>query len=112
MLELRASCAILVPNVADVSVVDDTELLDGMQEEWAVETVALHVALYLVKHHVGEVYTFDQGGVSGHPNHRDTAKGVEWLLAHRAAAASASAAHGPVHAACATGTRLKVYTGL
>lgn len=86
--------------------VDDPRLQDGMQQQWAPEAVAEHVAravqrLQPVRVSAGparsmvhcwhctaahqhshatplptQVYTFDAGGVSGHPNHLAAAAGV------------------------------------
>ncbi len=78
--ELEESCNILVPGLADVTCLDDPELPDGPMVRWSPDRVAQRVEEYVSQHRIETVYTFDAGGVSGHPNHADTATGVSRLL--------------------------------
>eukprot|EP00756_Hemistasia_phaeocysticola_P012238 Hpha_TRINITY_DN15180_c2_g12::TRINITY_DN15180_c2_g12_i1::g.127888::m.127888/K03434/PIGL; N-acetylglucosaminylphosphatidylinositol deacetylase len=66
---------------AELVQVDDPELRDGMKERWSHEAVVGHVKRSAED--VQAILTFDDGGVSGHPNHRDTAEGVlRYVTAH------------------------------
>lgn len=49
-----------------------------------------YVARYIAEHSIDQVFTFDDGGVSGHCNHADVARGVKWVLT-KGAAGSGSA---------------------
>jgi len=65
--ELEAAAKVL--NVHKVTVVNDTRLQDGMQNEWDTMVIREHVEKYLKAHKIGSVVTFDEMGVSQHPNH-------------------------------------------
>ena len=66
----------------DVMVVDDPQLRDGMRQRWPPAAVARHVAHAVHRFSPHQVYTFDVGGVSGHPNHVATCAGVlQWWAA-------------------------------
>eukprot|EP00729_Bicosta_minor_P012013 gene12013-827_t len=87
--ELRASCKVLVPTVANVMVVDDPAIADGPNSAW-LKFIGGYVARYIAEHSIDQVFTFDDGGVSGHCNHADVARGVKWVLT-KGAAGSGSA---------------------
>ena len=76
--ELEASANYLGFN--EVDIIDVPELADGMKSYWDPKIVAKHVSEYL-KGKQGEneitfIVTFDEHGVSSHPNHIATHKGV------------------------------------
>lgn len=57
-------------------------LQDGFRNRWPPELVAAHVSRAVDR--IGlpcEILTFDEGGVSGHPNHVDTCRGVRRYMA-------------------------------
>ncbi|KAA0168768.1 hypothetical protein FNF27_07118 [Cafeteria roenbergensis] len=68
-----------------VRVLDDEALQDGPASPWAAKDVGAAVQAWVAeleaggKHRVEALVTFDDGGVSGHPNHIDTARGVRAL---------------------------------
>ena len=67
--------------VTSVELVDDSALRDGFDEKWPVEAVAARVDAAASKVGAETVVTFDAGGVSGHPNHTATYRGVlYWML--------------------------------
>jgi N-acetylglucosaminylphosphatidylinositol deacetylase len=76
--ELRGSCKIL--GVDDFICLNDERLLDGMENKWDLETVRECVLELLKKRVFDLVVTFDNYGVSGHPNHIATCKGVELAI--------------------------------
>ncbi|PSC68734.1 N-acetylglucosaminyl-phosphatidylinositol de-N-acetylase [Micractinium conductrix] len=77
--ELLHACMWLGIDRDDVMLVDDPRLQDGMHQRWAAAAVAEQVAEAVRRFQPGRVYTFDAGGVSGHPNHAATAAGVlQW----------------------------------
>ena len=67
--------------VASVNLVDDAALRDGFEEKWPVEAVAAQVDAAARRVGAETVVTFDAGGISGHPNHTATYRGVlYWML--------------------------------
>lgn len=65
-------------------------LRDGMREDWPADEVARAVGAFVARHGASLIVTFDGGGVSGHPNHRHTRRGVARYLREGGAAASPS----------------------
>lgn len=65
----------LPPN--NVSVVDQPELPDSMTANWDPEDVAKYVGMYAREFGTSIFVTFDEEGVSGHPNHIAVSKGVK-----------------------------------
>lgn len=64
----------------NVKIVSDRRLQDGMKNVWDAEVVAAAVKEHLVLHPaIRCVVTFDEYGVSSHPNHMDTFRGVRLL---------------------------------
>mmetsp|Transcript_8970 Transcript_8970/g.37018 ORF Transcript_8970/g.37018 Transcript_8970/m.37018 type:complete len:317 (+) Transcript_8970:118-1068(+) len=76
--ELGRSCEVL--GVMAWECVDDKELQDGPKEAWPVPTVVARVRSFVEKHRCGTVLTFDDWGVSHHPNHISTFRGVREYL--------------------------------
>ncbi|EFN59552.1 hypothetical protein CHLNCDRAFT_33970 [Chlorella variabilis] len=74
--ELRHACSLLGIEADDIVLVDDPSLPDGMLQQWPPAVVATHVAQAVRRFKPQQVYTFDAGGVSGHPNHLATCAGV------------------------------------
>ena len=72
--ELRESCRVM--GIAECSCIDDIRLVDGMDEEWEEEAVKEHVLAILNKRLVDLIITFDDYGVSGHPNHIAVSRGT------------------------------------
>jgi N-acetylglucosaminylphosphatidylinositol deacetylase len=76
--ELTRSALHFGVRAESVRTVNEQDLQDGMKEKWAREAVARHVREMLhVTPSIRCVVTFDEAGVSGHPNHVDTFRGVE-----------------------------------
>ncbi|EKX49452.1 hypothetical protein GUITHDRAFT_54525, partial [Guillardia theta CCMP2712] len=67
--ELVESCRLLGIPKERVSVVDDPSLQDGPTNTWSPDTISLYILPYLKKNGISTVITFDEYGVSGHPNH-------------------------------------------
>ncbi|TYZ62159.1 hypothetical protein PybrP1_009630 [[Pythium] brassicae (nom. inval.)] len=65
----------LVPE--NVRVVEDPALQDGMRTQWPHARVAEIVLAYVEQYEISAVFTFDDYGVSGHPNHMATHHGVQ-----------------------------------
>ena len=94
--ELTASYGVLGVPRERVTCIDDHALQDGMQEEWnprhiqdVIEThlrITLPGQLLSNNHHnmtrtdVEAILTFDEGGVSLHPNHRATYEGARMYV--------------------------------
>ena len=78
--EMLRSAEVLGIAVDDVRIVDDPRLQDGMQNKWAAADVAGHVQDCVEAWGINRILTFDERGVSGHPNHIDTCHGVLHFL--------------------------------
>jgi N-acetylglucosaminylphosphatidylinositol deacetylase len=78
--ELRAAARVLGLRDEHVAVTDDTALRDGMRTEWPTATVRAHVEAFVAQRIAPSrrvvLVTFDEGGVSRHPNHVATGAGV------------------------------------
>jgi N-acetylglucosaminylphosphatidylinositol deacetylase len=75
-VELQRACAILGVLAERVKVMDDPALQDGMQSHWPSDAVAKHVQHFAEQHSLNTLLTFDDKGVSGHPNHIACCRGV------------------------------------
>jgi len=111
---VRAAQELGVPE-EHVTVLDDPRLRDGMRERWEARAVAEAVAAELGRAAKGRrtatttrrrgggggdngskgwaVLTFDGWGVSGHPNHRDTSRGVVAMAAAQSGTATPNNIH-------------------
>jgi N-acetylglucosaminylphosphatidylinositol deacetylase len=78
--EMLAACAGLGVPRERVTVLDDPRLQDGPHNAWPEDHVAAIVAAHLHARGLHDVVTFDQHGVSGHPNHVAAHLGVRRLL--------------------------------
>lgn len=78
--ELVQACAVLGIPAPRVTVVDDARLRDGKHTVWKAEAVAEVVWKHLRRRRIQRVVTFDECGVSGHPNHSAVCIGVRHLL--------------------------------
>jgi N-acetylglucosaminylphosphatidylinositol deacetylase len=100
--ELKESCAVLgllegasSSSSADevVSIIDDPELPDHPGLLWSYNKVAQHMESWIEANNITLLLTFDETGVSNHPNHRSVYEATRLLLRrrqhqHRAALAS------------------------
>lgn len=85
--ELFLSCRHLGIATENVCVIDDVRLRDGMKEEWDSAVIANHVQSYVQsKRPACAIFlTFDNYGISGHPNHIAVNSGIKLLIAQHAA---------------------------
>lgn len=79
-LEMKRSAERLGISAEALTILDDAELPDGMQSDWSPEVVAARVRDFVIGQGRDVVLTFDDGGVSGHPNHVATSRGVQRAL--------------------------------
>ncbi|KAJ9449787.1 putative N-acetylglucosaminyl-phosphatidylinositol de-N-acetylase [Diplonema papillatum] len=84
--ELLESAKYFGADAADVKVLDDALLQDGMRNEWPTDRISSIVGSFCDMHDRLDVLTFDDYGVSGHPNHIAVHLGV--VAAHKARRAS------------------------
>lgn len=77
--EMRRSCARIGVRGESLEVLDQAELQDGWRE-WPADIVAGKVIDFLEKRGASAVLTFDNAGVSGHPNHISTSSGAQRAL--------------------------------
>ena len=77
--ELDASAKLL--GVSSVTLIDDEqELADGMHQDWKAGVIQRHVRAFVKDKQLSTLLTFDNYGISGHPNHISTYHGVRAFL--------------------------------
>ncbi|KAE8395934.1 hypothetical protein ETB97_010228 [Aspergillus alliaceus] len=74
--ELHNSCARIGISEDRCVVLDDADLQDNPKKWWDEERIKDLVSAHVDKWHVDVILTFDQGGISGHINHRSVSAGV------------------------------------
>ncbi|KAL6763667.1 putative deacetylase LmbE-like domain-containing protein [Haematococcus lacustris] len=79
--ELHAACKVLQVPSSHVRTVDDDRLQDGMRTSWDTAAVVTHVTAAMQQFKPTMVVTFDNLGVSHHPNHVAVHHGVRALQA-------------------------------
>lgn len=90
--ELAAAGRLLGVAPDRIWTVDDPRLQDGMANKWSEDVVADYVRQAVQRFGIDLLLTFDAGGISGHPNHVDTHRGVLRYL--QTAAASQTSGKG------------------
>jgi N-acetylglucosaminylphosphatidylinositol deacetylase len=78
--EFHRSCAAIGVAPERSQVVDDPQLQDGPESVWPPEVIASIVGGYVRANRIDVIVTFDEGGVSGHPNHCAIVGGTRLLL--------------------------------
>eukprot|EP00815_Leptocylindrus_aporus_P010304 CAMPEP_0116056952 /NCGR_PEP_ID=MMETSP0322-20121206/4322_1 /TAXON_ID=163516 /ORGANISM="Leptocylindrus danicus var. apora, Strain B651" /LENGTH=174 /DNA_ID=CAMNT_0003540871 /DNA_START=73 /DNA_END=594 /DNA_ORIENTATION=- len=85
--EMLSACQIIGLETCNVQVLDDDRIQDGPHVVWDDGVVSGVIGEYLVQRVCGKgcsgcvrIITFDEYGVSGHPNHCDTSRGVGRFL--------------------------------
>jgi N-acetylglucosaminylphosphatidylinositol deacetylase len=61
----------------NIFVLEDPKLQDGMQNKWDPNHIAEIVTSFTQEHDIEVVFTFDNYGISGHPNHIAVYHGVQ-----------------------------------
>jgi len=82
--EMEKSCMQIGVTGEDLQILDDPKLQDGWQK-WPSSHVAHKALRFLVESKASALLTFDERGVSGHPNHISASEGVleAWQLAQK-----------------------------
>lgn len=78
--ELYKSCGIYGIPEENVRIVNHELLQDGMKQAWPPQLIADIVNAYAIECRPTIIATFDEMGVSGHPNHIAVYKGVSLIL--------------------------------
>ncbi|EFC45500.1 predicted protein [Naegleria gruberi] len=60
-------------------IVDNDQLLDGMNNKWSDELISNFVAKFVEQNGITTLLTFDKDGISSHPNHIDVFRGVSYF---------------------------------
>lgn len=81
--ELMNAMEMLTLPSDNVFLFDDKQLKDGFQESWDAEYLSNMVSERIDSLNITNVITFDEHGVSGHPNHVDVFKSIEGLAKKR-----------------------------
>ncbi|CAL9057994.1 unnamed protein product [Musa banksii] len=79
-VEIYRACAILKIPLQQVKVLDHPCLQDGFKNTWDHELLARLIEDEIKVRDIDSLITFDDFGVSGHPNHRDVHHGIRMLL--------------------------------
>eukprot|EP01080_Neovahlkampfia_damariscottae_P007185 gene7185-11497_t len=72
--ELEKSSTYL--NFKSFKIIEDDSLQDGMKNHWKKEIISSEIEKFQKEHDVDMIISFDDYGVSGHPNHINTYKGT------------------------------------
>ncbi|EAW19953.1 PIG-L family deacetylase [Aspergillus fischeri NRRL 181] len=78
--EIHDSCSVLGIVPDRCVVLDNAELQDNPKKWWDGDLIKGLVASHVQKWNVDLIITFDDGGVSGHINHRAVSAGVRFVL--------------------------------
>ncbi|XP_064383329.1 N-acetylglucosaminyl-phosphatidylinositol de-N-acetylase-like isoform X2 [Halichondria panicea] len=78
-LELTKSASVLGVHGDNVVLIDDESLPDSPSVEWDCELVGEYVHRTLSQHRANVIITFDDLGVSGHPNHISVSRAMRAL---------------------------------
>jgi len=79
-IELMESCERMGIPKGNVELVDDRRMQDGFQNKWEKEVVAFFIEYAVKLHGIQKIVTFDERGISQHPNHIATYEGVRYFL--------------------------------
>lgn len=60
-----------------IEIIDDEKLQDGFKNKWDSKMIQNYVNIFVEKNKLDVLITFDDYGISGHPNHIDISNGVE-----------------------------------
>jgi N-acetylglucosaminylphosphatidylinositol deacetylase len=80
--ELQQSCRHLgiqtcqCPHYSDQGNEKAEPFVDGFDQEWEPARIMEAIRAYVQEHHIDVIITFDDHGVSGHPNHRAVHQGL------------------------------------
>ncbi|CAG8496946.1 98_t:CDS:2 [Funneliformis mosseae] len=74
--ELERSCITLGIEVGNVYVIDHPLLQDGLNNNWDPSLISDIINDYVTTHRIDTIITFDEKGVSSHPNHIAAFKGA------------------------------------
>ncbi|KAG0172677.1 hypothetical protein DFQ30_009904 [Apophysomyces sp. BC1015] len=80
--ELVKSCQVFGIQPALVKSLDHAELQDGMKNKWSPAIISNILTDYVAKHKIDTIITFDDYGVSGHPNHIAACQGAKHFKDH------------------------------
>lgn len=79
--EMLSACSFLKVPPENVDILDDPALQDGHRVVWSPRLISQVLHRTTAKHNIDMIITFDNYGVSGHPNHIAVHRGVcEYLL--------------------------------
>ncbi|XP_078427979.1 uncharacterized protein LOC144700448 [Wolffia australiana] len=78
--ELYRACAVLRIPSQQIIILDHPKLQDGFDQKWDHGLLATLIGEQMTILGIGTVITFDEFGISGHPNHRDVRLGLRKYL--------------------------------
>lgn len=73
---MKSRCSTFIYVFYNIHLIDNPEIRDGLNEVWDTELVSNIVYEHILTCECSSVITFDEYGVSAHPNHIATFRGV------------------------------------
>ncbi|KAH9314194.1 hypothetical protein KI387_022821, partial [Taxus chinensis] len=74
--EMLEACLVLKVSIGNVSILDLPQLQDGFDKPWSHNLLADIIGQEITNHDIDTIITFDDYGISGHPQHRAVHFGV------------------------------------
>ncbi|GBB94463.1 hypothetical protein RclHR1_02360021 [Rhizophagus clarus] len=78
--ELKSSCMILGIDIENINIIDHPSLQDGPKNNWNPILISDIINDYVTKHKIDIIITFDEKGVSSHPNHIAAFNGAKHFI--------------------------------
>eukprot|EP01018_Ginkgo_biloba_P011254 Gb_01583 [translate_table: standard] len=82
--EMLRACSVLKVPIGNVNILDHSALQDGFDKPWNHRLLAEIIAQEITTHDIDTLITFDDYGISGHPQHRAVHYGVCTFLVESA----------------------------
>eukprot|EP01053_Blabericola_migrator_P001716 Blabericola_migrator_1__1715@NODE_1461_length_4509_cov_58_942593_g963_i0_p3_GENE_NODE_1461_length_4509_cov_58_942593_g963_i0NODE_1461_length_4509_cov_58_942593_g963_i0_p3_ORF_typecomplete_len247_score21_24PIGL/PF02585_17/4_2e30_NODE_1461_length_4509_cov_58_942593_g963_i037064446 len=81
--ELLQAAAIFRINPKNVHVLDEAGFRDGHVVAWDIPKLTSYIRDYVAENTINYILTFDEGGVTHHPNHVDTFRAVQRFIEYK-----------------------------
>ncbi|EFA81115.1 hypothetical protein PPL_05951 [Heterostelium album PN500] len=110
--ELIESCKIYNINHNHVMIVNDSNIRDGMTEVWQPNLIIPHLKTAIQQWDINHILTFDDKGISGHPNHISVYNAVKLFLESSDNTDSSKKSHGITGESLETVNIVRKYIGI
>ncbi|RGB34500.1 putative deacetylase LmbE-like domain-containing protein [Rhizophagus diaphanus] len=78
--ELESSCITLGIDIENINIIDHPSLQDGPKNNWDPTLISNIINDHVTKHKIDIIITFDEKGVSSHPNHIAALNGARHFI--------------------------------